>query len=259
VNSYKVDANGLPLLDTYNATDFKSDDGLSSSDPFTPDVTTPVDPRLDRTVGRRGVPYRDWGLMPGKLWIRDQSYAGPYVPIKNTHDVAEAGSLVTSSGWTSGYNANNTKLLRYADVLLYLAEAEVELGNLEKARALVNQIRTRAQNTADFVKNGASNAANYQVGLYTAAWTDAVVARKAVRFERRIELGMEGHRFFDLVRWGVAAEVKNAYYANEGKKRAYLKAGSFVAGKNEVFPIPGKAITQSAKDGAPTLVQNNGY
>jgi hypothetical protein len=259
VNSFQVDANGLPLLDSYNAKDFKSDDGISSSDPYTPDTVTPVDPRLDRTVGRRGIPYLDWGKHPGKLWIRDQSYSGPYAPIKNVHYKSQEGSLVTSSGWTSGYNANNTKLIRYSDILLQLAEAEVELGNLEKARTLVNQIRTRAQNPADFVKDGANPAANYKVGLYTSPWTDANVARKAVRFERRIELGMEGHRFFDLVRWGVAAEVRNAYYANEGKKRAYLKAGTFVAGKNEIFPIPAKAITQSAKDGKSTLVQNNGY
>ena len=70
---------------------------------------------------------------------------------------------------------------------------------------------------------------------------------------------MEGHRFFDIVRWGVAPAVKNAYYAKDGVRRGYLRTASFVAGKNEVFPLPAKAITQSAKDGAPTLKQNPGY
>jgi hypothetical protein len=107
--------------------------------------------------------------------------------------------------------------------------------------------------------DGANPAANYQVGLYTAPWTDKAVATKAVRFERRIELGMEGHRFFDIVRWGVAPAVKNAYYAKDGVRRGYLRTASFVAGKNEVFPLPAKAITQSAKDGVPTLKQNAGY
>ena len=258
VNSFQTDANGLPLLDDYNKTNVKSDDGVKSADAFTPH-TGNLDPRLDWTVGRRGIPYLDWGKHPGSIWIRDQSYAGPYSPIKNTHYKSQEGSLTTSSGWTSGYNANNLKLIRYADVLLMLAEAEVELGNLEKARTLVNQVRQRAANPDGFVKDGGAPAANYVIGLYTSTWSDATVARKAVRFERRLELGMEGHRFFDLVRWGVAATVKTAYYANEKTKRPYLVAGSFTAGKNEIFPIPAKAITQSAKNGTPTLKQNPGY
>jgi len=258
VNSFQVDANGLPLLDTYSATDVTNDDGIKSADPFTPH-TGPLDPRIDWTVGRRGIPYLDWGKHPGSVWIRDQSYGGPYAPIKNTHYKAQEGSLTTSSGWTSGYNANNLKLIRYSDVMLQLAEAEVELGNLERARTLVNQIRQRAANPAGFVMDGANPAANYNIGLYTATWTDQAVARKAVRFERRVELGMEGQRFFDLVRWGVAASVKNAYYAKEKAKRAYLNGATFTAGKNEIFPLPAKAITQSAKDGQPTLKQNPGY
>ena len=258
VNSFQTDANGLPLLDDYNKTNVKSDDGVKSADAFTPH-TGNLDPRLDWTVGRRGIPYLDWGKHPGSIWIRDQSYAGPYSPIKNTHYKSQEGSLTTSSGWTSGYNANNLKLIRYADVLLMLAEAEVELGNLEKARTLVNQVRQRAANPDGFVKDGGAPAANYVIGLYTSTWSDATVARKAVRFERRLELGMEGHRFFDLVRWGVAATVKTAYYANEKTKRPYLVAGSFTAAKNEIFPIPAKAITQSAKNGTPTLKQNPGY
>ena len=258
VNAFQVDANGLPLLDTYNNTDVKNDDGIKSADAFTPH-TGPLDPRIDWTVGRRGIPYLDWGKHPGSVWIRDQAYGGPYAPIKNTHYKSQEGSLTTSSGWTSGYNANNLKLIRYADVLLMLAEAEVELGGLERARTLVNQVRQRAANPAGFVMDGANPAANYKIGLYTAAWTDATVARKAVRFERRLELGMEGHRFFDLVRWGVAASVKTAYYAKEKAKRTYLNGATFTAGKNEIFPIPQKAITQSAKDGSPTLKQNPGY
>jgi tetratricopeptide (TPR) repeat protein len=258
VNAFQVDANGLPLLDTYNNTDVKNDDGLKTSDAFTPH-TGPLDPRLDWTVGRRGIPYLDWGKHPGSNWIRDQSYGGPYAPIKNTHYKSQEGSLTTSSGWTSGYNANNLKLIRYSDVLLLLAEAEVELGGLERARTLVNQIRQRAANPAGFVMDGANPAANYRCGLYTATWTDANTARKAVRFERRLELGTEGHRFFDLVRWGVAAQVKTAYFAKERIKRTYLTGAAHVSPKNDIFPIPAKAITQSAKDGKPTLVQNPGY
>ncbi|RYZ47224.1 MAG: RagB/SusD family nutrient uptake outer membrane protein, partial [Chitinophagaceae bacterium] len=81
VNAFKTDANGLPLLDgSYNNQNLKSDEGITSSDPFTNDVTTPLDPRLDWTAGRRGVPYWDYGTHPGRSWIRDQAYAGPYSP-----------------------------------------------------------------------------------------------------------------------------------------------------------------------------------
>ena len=258
VNAFQTDASGLPLLDNYSKTDVKSDDGIKSADAFTPH-TGNLDPRLDWTVGRRGIPYLDWGKHPGSIWIRDQAYGGPYAPIKNTHYKSQEGSLTTSSGWTSGYNANNLKLIRYADVLLMAAEAEVELGNLEKARSYVNQVRKRASNPDGFVKDGAAPAANYVIGTYDAVWTDAATARKAVRFERRLELGMEGHRFFDLVRWGEAASTKAAYFTKEKAKRTYLGGASFTAGKNEIFPIPAKAITQSAKNGTPTLKQNPGY
>ena len=261
VNAFKVDANGLPLLDTYNDSNVKSDNGVKASDPYTPDSEIALDPRLDWTVGRRGIPYLDWGKHPGSVWVRDQSYAGPYSPLKNVHskDQESKGEVVSASGWTKGYNANNLKLIRYSDVLLQAAEAEVELGNLEAARKLVNQVRKRASNPDGFVMDGAKPAANYKMSEYTAAWTSADVARKAVRFERRIELGMEGHRFFDLVRWGVAASEKDKYFTKEKTTRPYLGQGRFTAGKSEVFPIPAKAITQSAKDGAPTLKQNPGY
>jgi tetratricopeptide (TPR) repeat protein len=82
VNAYQVDANGLPLLETFNNTDVKNDQGIASNQPFEPH-TGPLDPRLDWTVGRRGIPYLDWGPHGGQNWIRDQAYGGPYSPKKN--------------------------------------------------------------------------------------------------------------------------------------------------------------------------------
>jgi starch-binding outer membrane protein, SusD/RagB family len=259
VNCFKTDGNGLPLLDTYNDSDITNDQGVAANDPFTP-YNGQLDPRLDWTVGRRGIPYLDWGLHPGVSWIRAQAYGGPYSPKKLVYYKGQEGNLTSASGWTKGYTANNVKLIRYADVLLMAAECEVEIGSLEKARDYVNQIRTRAANPAGFVKNDDGTvAANYVIGLYNTAWTDKDLARKAVRFERRLEFGTEGNRFFDLVRWGVAAQVKNAYFATESTKRTYLSGAQFKAGINEVFPIPRKAITLSALDGVETLTQNNGY
>jgi starch-binding outer membrane protein, SusD/RagB family len=270
VNAFKTNANGLPLIDTYNNTDLKNDQGITSADPFTPDNTTTLDPRLDWTAGRRGIPYLDWGKHPGSGWIRLQVYGGPYSPKKNVYYKAQEGTLTSASGWTKGYNTNNVKLMRYADLLLLAAEAEVELGGLEKARDYVNQVRRRAANPDGMVKQykddskpaeGSTNvnAANYLIKEYTAAWTNQAVAREAVRFERRLELGMEGHRFFDLVRWGVADKVLNEYLTAEAKKRTYLAGAKFTPGKSEYRPIPNDVYVRSSLDGKPTLTQNPGY
>ena len=259
VNAFKVDANGLPLVDTYNDSDVKTDQGIKANEAFTPDAGS-FDPRLDWTVGRRGIPYLDWGNHPGASWIRDQAYGGPYSPKKLVYYKGQEGSLTSAAGWTKGYTANNIKLIRYADVLLMAAECEIEVGAVDKARTYVNQIRARAANPAGFVKDAAGkDAAKYVVGLYNTPWTDKAVATKAVRFERRIEMGMEGHRFFDLVRWGIAADEKTKYFAAEGKKRTYLTAGKFTAGKSEYYPIPRAAIIGSSLNGKATLTQNPGY
>lgn len=225
-------------------------------------VTVPLDPRLDYTVGRRAVPYLDWGNHPGVSWIRDQIYGGPYSPIKNVYYKSQEGTYTTVTGWTKGFNSNNIKLMRYADLLLLAAEAEVELNNLDAARLLVNQVRNRAK-TGSYVKDGVVNAANYVIntyGLSEVGYFDTQTnARKAVRFERRVELGMEGHRFFDLVRQGIVAAEKAAYFAKEKTKRSYFANGSFTAGKHEVFPIPQGAINASSIGGQPMLKQNPGY
>lgn len=262
VNSYQVDgATGLPNLVNHNATEVKSDQGLKSSDPFTPE-TRSLDSRLDWTVGRRGIPYLDWGPHPGNDWIRDQAYSGPYAPKKNTYYKSQQGSLTDKSFWTSGVTANNYTLIRFADVILMLAEAEVEVGSIVVAKDLVNMVRARAADPASWVTAGGAPAANYKVGLYT-AFTDQAMARTAVRFERKLELGMEGHRFFDLVRWGIAATELNRYLTYESSqavnKRNYLVGATFKTGKSEYFPIPQAQIDLSATSGTPKLKQNPGY
>jgi hypothetical protein len=257
VNAYKTDANGLPLLDTFNSSDVTSDQGLESTQSFTP-YSGQLDPRLDWTVGRRGIPYLDWGLMPGKAWVRDQGNGGPYEPKKHLFYRTDVGTNTFASN--NRQNANNYRILRLSHVYLWLAEAEVEVGSLEKAREYVNLIRKRASNSDGFVKmDDGKAAANYVVNQYTQAWTDKTTARKAVQFEHRLEFGMEGHRFFDLVRWGIAAETLNAYMQKESGMRTYFKGAAFVKGKHEYYPIPLQEILNSKLNGQATLKQNPGY
>lgn len=259
-SSYRVDANGLPLLDNsfrLPANELKNDEGLVSSAPFTPDAGL-VDPRLDVTIGRRGIPFLDWGPHKGYDWIRDQSYSGPYSPKKYTYSSAEA-STNDGSGWTPGYTAINFMLMRYSDVLLMLAEAQIMSGDLEAGRDLINQVRTRAANTSGWVKSvdGSTYAANYKVGTYDAAFADQAAALKALRFERKLELSMEGHRFFDLVRWGTADAELNAYIAYDGPKiPSHFIGVQFNVGKDELLPIPQHQIDLQT---AAVLTQNPGY
>lgn len=256
VNSFKTDANGLPLFKTFNDVDVKNDQGLSVTAPFTPDAGT-FDPRLDWTVGRRGITFLDWGVHTGAGYIRDQAYAGPYSPKKHLPYRSDIG---INTGPNPRLNANNYRIIRYSHVLLMLAECEIEVGSLEKARELVNQIRRRAANPEGFVlAPDGKPAANYVIKEYTAPWTDKTVARDATRFETRIELAMEGHRYFDLVRWGIADVTLNAYYAKEKDKRAYFNGVTFIKGRHEYYPIPLQEILNSKLAGKEVLVQNPGY
>ena len=259
VNSFKTSASGLPDIDNFNATNVTSDEALLSSDPFTPYEGT-LDPRLDWTVGRRGIPYLDWGIHPGRDWIRKVDYGGPYSPKKNVFYKAELNATSGAVGWGWNNTALNYTIMRFADVLLMAAEAEIEVGSLETARQYINRVRQRAAASPLKTLDGTADAANYHVSLYTTPFADKEAARKIVRFERKLELAMEGHRFYDLVRWGIVAVEMNAYLSVEGVRRpTTLDGTSFTPNKHEYLPIPDFAITQSIEDGQPTLKQNPNY
>ncbi|MFZ0280878.1 MAG: RagB/SusD family nutrient uptake outer membrane protein, partial [Bacteroidales bacterium] len=213
VNSFRT-SGGLPLLDfSYNsaANKVKNDQGLGINDPFTPD-TGPLDPRLDWSVGRRGIPYWDWGKHTGADWLRDQSYSGPFSPKKQVYKKSQEGTFTEVGGWTAGWTANGYRMIRYADLLLLIAECQIETNDLPGARTNINLVRERAANPDGFVMDGAVPAANYVINQYPASGAPFDTqgnARLALQMERKLELGQEGHRYFDLNRWGITVTELN--------------------------------------------------
>jgi hypothetical protein len=265
VNAFKTDVNGLPEMDasgndTSNVTNMTNDDGIPSASPFVPYQGT-VDPRLDWSVGRRGVPYLDWGVDPGANWVASQAFGGPYINIKNMFTQAEQGAGfggIISSYYYVGNSAVNYNILRYAEVLLWAAEAEAMAGNVDQARTYVNMVRQRAMSgcTVPIDNSSGSPSANYSMGLYNSTWTSQSYAMAAIEFENRLEFAEEGHRFFDLVRWGVASTELNNFLTAEKTRGvgSVLSSANFVKGTNEYFPIPQQEIILD-----PSLVQNTGY
>lgn len=254
-NSFRT-KDGLPLLDgSYNsaANRVKSDMGLQSSAAFTPDAGE-LDPRIDHTIGRRGIMFLDWQKHPGFDWIRNQANGEPYSPKKYSYYKTDVGKFQDNSSWTPGYTALNITVIRFADILLMAAEAEIEVGSLEKAREYVNMIRTRASKT--IVTQDGAPAANYKISNYTTTWTDKAVARNAVHFERKLELALEGHRFFDLVRWGSDVADVNAYLKYENTILPNTLPASGYQAKHALLPLPQSQIDLT---GADILKQNPGY
>ncbi|NQZ42903.1 MAG: RagB/SusD family nutrient uptake outer membrane protein [Flavobacteriaceae bacterium] len=255
-NAYQTDGTGLPLLDTFNQTDIANDYGVESADAFTTH-TGPLDPRIDYTIGRRGIDYNGYGMHIGKDWIRASfaDISGPYLPKKNVYQSGESANQGTGA-WGQQHSGINYHFMRYADVLLMAAEAAVETGDLGTALNYVNQVRNRAKNMS-YVQNmaGDADAANYQIEPYP-AFADAGFARQAVRFERRLELAMEGHRLFDLRRWGVTVDVLNDYVQNEARTIGNFgtKANAYEA-RMDLLPIPITAIDLSGG----VLTQNPGF
>ena len=271
VNAYRVDASsGLPLSVTSPSSWNASDANLTA----TASAATALDPRLDWTVGRDGVPYKDWGAHDSKGgWVRDPDNGGPYSPKKMAHE--KASGAESTVGWQpTQLNGVNVHLFRYADVLLLLAEAEVEAGSLDNARKIVNQIRDRAAQKAQGPGVDAASIAvaiddpritwaKYQVGKYP-PFASQDQARDAVRTERRLELAFEGQRLFDLRRWGIADVTLNSYVngvggGSEKARRIYLTAAEPFASRHRFFPIPKIQVAMSTVNGASTLKQNPGW
>jgi hypothetical protein len=242
VNSFRTDVNGLPLLDAFNNSDIFNVVDSNGETPLASGIT--VDPRIDHTVGIPGRPfkYRNTVNNTGDMiynfsWARDPGVYGYFGNMKEQQ--APDCSCYVKEGPFVG-TSKNVDFIRYADVLLFKAEALIQLGQVDQGIQIINQIRTRAAaSTQRQIAAGASDV--YNVGMYPMGMSKAD-ALKALIFERRLEFGMEGPRFFDLVRWGIAEPVLNAYLAVEKTKRDFLANAHFTAGRDEYYPIPQREI-----------------
>lgn len=232
VNAFRTDANGLPYLDgTFNDVNVTSD------------YADNVDPRLDFTVGRIGFPFR--GHTYTSKWCRAYDVYGEYSGKKGLIDPSSPDMV---QGFPWGASSLNFILIRYADILLLKAEALIETNqDLDGARQLINQVRAKAERSVDGSYRPVDldpMKANYLVSSYPAAGWTQDYARKAVRMERRLELAMEGNRWFDLVRWGTVVNDVNAYMQSESKLRAYYK-GASITGNEIYLPIPVSEVNNS--------------
>jgi hypothetical protein len=237
-NAFRVDANGLPDFENLHTSYFPS-----SFDPsFQVPTQLAVDPRLDYTLGRQGIPYRDWGIMAGNSWVRNAGYGGPFVPYKNVTDAA-AVAAHTMPG-TTNLNDLNIHIIRLADIYLMAAECHVQAGSLPEALQLVNKVRERAAKLpAKQITSGGQliRAANYKVNPYP-SFPNAAYANRAIQWERRLELAMEGHRFYDLRRWGILQTTLAAYAAYESKKLSYVVP---ISSNDYYYQIPQVQIDRS--------------
>lgn len=238
VNSFKTTASGLPMFTGYN-----NSDALEGAD-F---LTQTFDPRLDHSVAIPGHPYKyEPHFVYQKTWARAPAIYGYFSELKGAV-AADDPSFQKIPPFMS--SAKNWELIRYADLLLWKAEALIELNRPADALPLINEVRQRAANSVTRLKQAdGSYSSNYKVEVYqpgvNCTWTQDY-ARQALRTERRLEFALEGNRFFDLVRWGIADTYLNSYFASESTKRSYLKTAKFTKGRDEYLPIPLNQVNYS--------------
>lgn len=256
INAYQTDANGLPDFNYQSKSDYSW--AVLNNGVYTLQNTTPnVDPRLDFVVGRPTITWKTYPDKPCEGWVRDKDTYG-YNCAKRFWVSPESSDMF--NGWPWGASQLNWQIIRYADILLWKAEALIELneGNgLETARDLINQIRNRARNSA-YVKDfndHSKYAANYLVNPYPADVWNQDYARQALRWETRLEKALEGERFFDLVRWGIVETTMNKYITAESDNRIYYANAHFTGGKDEYYPVPNNQYGFSGGK----YVQNPGY
>lgn len=241
VNAFKTDANGLPLFDTFNSVNLSTPKDVKS---------TNVDPRLLHSVAIPGMPYKyKPDFIFEESWTRQPETYGAFMSLKEVvlPDCPCFNKLLPFMS-----SSKNRDIIRFDDLILWKAEALIELNREAEALPIINNIRKRAANSITLLRNmdgsmsGKFSIEEYKPGVNSPAW-DKAFATKALRWERRLEMALEGTRFFDLVRWGIAAETVNEYFAIERTRRPYMNEAKCTKNRDEYFPIPKAQIDFSKK------------
>lgn len=251
VNAFQTDTDGLPKYDTFNNVEIRDPEDFQDNT---------FDPRLDHTVGVPSHPYKYQTnvIYNVEEFTRAPQIYGPFSAMKEVQQV-DCPCLTSSQAHAYPATSKNNVIIRYADVLLWKAEALIELGRHNEALPIINEIRERAQSSTDrLVYANGDLVSNYNIELYDPGvninWTQQD-ARRALRWERRLEFAMEGIRFFDLVRWGIAAETLNEYFEVERTRYSYFSTAHFTKNRDEYLPIPLQQIDFSEG----TYEQNYGW
>jgi hypothetical protein len=257
VNAFQTDSRGLPLDSILNPTDKDFNDFNLGDNDLTPTGVT-VDPRIDHTIGIQSHPFKYDPTIPyDHSWER---LAGTYGGFGTMKELQLASCPCFKKLGPFYGTSVNMDVIRYDDILLMKAEAEIQTGNPAAALPLINQVRARAAQISPLVKRtDGTYPSNYKIDIYkpgvnVPVW-DQKTAFQALMWERRMEFAMEGYRFFDLVRWGIADPTLNAFFDKERVRHQFLSSAHFTHGIHEYFPIPQEQITLT--NGLYT--QNHGY
>lgn len=248
VNAFRT-VNGLPDFEGYNSINISGAESVK---------VHPIDPRLLHTVAMDGLPYKykaDF-IYDGDTWPRQPESYGQFLSMKETV-IFDSPCYQPVNPWKS--DSKNRDVIRVDDVMLWKAEALIQLNRQDEALPLINQLRERAaQSTGLLVDVNGQPTGNFDVKPYipgiNCTWTKEF-AFQALQWERRLELACEGFRAYDLLRWGIMGETMNAYFEVEKSRRPHLANARFTVGRDEYLPIPKGQIDLSQN----LYRQNHGY
>jgi len=238
VNAFRVDDKGLPLFNTFNDAEITVSANAETTNQLPYFANNTWDPRLGHTVAIPDFPWKYQEILFDSVGSRQPATYGYMHSMKENVTTNSPGLF--DEFWM--YNSKNQAEVRYDEVLLWKAEILIQLDRQQEALPIINQLRERAANSTSLLKlSNGTYPVNYKVEPYVdgsnITW-DKNTAWEALIWENRLEMAMEGRRFYDLVRWGIAADVMNAYFDKESQRRSWLEIAFFTAGRDEYLPIP---------------------